>query len=128
MKFPRAVNTYSNLYLLIKTKILLLAPQVPPWNVTGYNTSSTSIYVHWIPIPPARVAGVLRLYRVLYDEQSSVGQVVKAHTLELPKSNLSIKLGGLRKYTNYTVEVQGVTKYYGERSNSILITTDEDSK
>ena len=56
------------------------------------------------------------------------GDVVRSLWLDLPISTLSVRLQNLSKYTNYTIHVQGVTKFYGVKSSPIRIQTDEDGK
>ena len=104
------------------------APQVYPWNVTGYNASSTSIYLQWSPIPPELVAGVLREYRIVYDELNDRNESVKRHLVKLPIDQLSANLTDLSKYTNYSFELQGISKFFGVRSPPIVVITDQDGK
>ena len=104
------------------------APQVYPWNVTGSNSSSTSIYLNWTAIPPELVAGVLTEYRVVYDELNDSKETVKTHILRLTIDQLSVNLTGLSKYTNYSFEVQGISKFFGVQSPPIVVITDQDGK
>ena len=104
------------------------APQVYPWNVTGHNSSSTSIYLQWSAIPPELVAGVLREYRIAYDELNDHNESVKRHLLRLPVDQLSVNLTDLEKYTNYSFELQGMSKFFGVSSPPIVIITDQDGK
>ena len=104
------------------------APQVYPWNVTGHNSSSTSIYLQWSAIPPELVAGVLREYRIVYDELNYRNESVKTHLLRLPIDQLSVNLTDLEKYTNYSFELQGISKFFGVSSPPIVIITDQDGK
>ena len=104
------------------------APQVYPWNVTGDNSSSTSIYLQWSAIPAELVAGVLREYRIAYDELNDRNESVKRHLLRLPVDQLSVNLTDLEKYTNYSFELQGISKFFGVSSPPIVIITDQDGK
>ena len=105
-----------------------VAPQVYPWNVTGYSSSSTSIYLQWSAIPAELVAGVLREYRIAYDELNDRNESVKRHLLRLPIDQLSVNLTDLEKYTNYSFELQGMSKFFGVSSPPIVIITDQDGK
>lgn len=104
------------------------APQVYPWNVTGHNSSSSSIYLQWSAIPAELVAGVLREYRIAYDELNDRNESVKRHLLRLPLDQLSVNLTDLEKYTNYSFELQGISKFFGVSSPPIVILTDQDGK
>ena len=104
------------------------APQVYPWNVTGHNTGSTSIYLQWSAIPAELVAGVLREYRIVYDELNDRNESVKRHRLRLPFDQLSVNLTDLERYTNYSFELQGISKFFGVSSPPIVIVTDQDGK
>ena len=105
-----------------------VAPQVYPWNVTGFNVSSTAIYIQWSPIPPELVAGVLREYRIVLDELTYDNVPIRRHTIRLSSENLFVNLTGLAKYRNYTIELQGISKFFGVSSPPIIVITDEDGK
>lgn len=105
-----------------------VAPQVYPWNVTGFNVSSTAIYIQWSPIPPELVAGVLREYRIVLDELTYDNVPIRRHTIRLSSDNLFVNLTGLAKYRNYTIELQGISKFFGVSSPPIIVITDEDGK
>ena len=102
------------------------APQVSPARFTGFNTSSTSIGLSWDPIPQEQVAGVLTNFYITYRQLDTADNTT--HTLAVPITNLSFELTNLRKYTNYSLEVKGATKFIGIPTKPIIITTDEDSK
>lgn len=108
--------------------VFFVAPQVYPWNVTGFNVSSTAIYLQWSPIPPEMVAGILREYRIVLDELTYDNVPIRRHTIRLSSDNLFVNLTGLSKYRNYTIELQGISKFFGVSSPPIIIITDEDGK
>ena len=108
--------------------LFFVAPQVYPWNVTGFNSSSTSIFIQWSPIPTEMVAGVLREYRIVYDELNYDSERVKRHVLRLPSDQLFVNVTKLEMYRNYTFEVQGISKFFGVRSPPIVVITDQDGK
>ncbi len=99
-----------------------------PWNVSGLNSSSTSIYLHWSAIPPELVAGVLREYRIVYNELNDRNETVRTHLLRLPVDQLSVNVTDLAKYTNYSFELQGISKFFGVQSPPIVVITDQDGK
>lgn len=102
------------------------APQVSPARFSGFNTSSTSIGLSWDPIPQEQVAGVLTNFYITYRQLSSADNTT--HSLAVPITNLSFELTNLRKYTNYSLQVKGATKFIGIPTEPIIITTDEDGK
>ena len=122
------ISSTSNFYLLsmnyVETISFFLhpfcstAPQVHPWNVTGHNSSS--IYLQGSAIPPELVAGLLREYRIAYDELNDRNESVKRHLLRLPVDQLSVNLTNLEKYTNYSFELQGMSKFFGVSSPLIF--------
>lgn len=96
--------------------------------MTGFNVSSTAIYIQWSPIPPELVAGVLREYRIVLDELTYDNVPIRRHTIRLSSDNLFVNLTGLAKYRNYTIELQGISKFFGVSSPPIIVITDEDGK
>ena len=96
--------------------------------MTGFNVSSTVIYIQWSPIPPELVAGVLREYRIVLDELTYDNVPIRRHTIRLSSDNLFVNLTGLAKYRNYTIELQGISKFFGVSSPPIIVITDEDGK
>ena len=46
----------------------------------------------------------------------------------VPHTQLTIDLKSLKKYTNYSITVSGVTKDVGVESQNIVVRTDEDSR
>ena len=74
------------------------------------------------------VAGVLREYRIVYDELSYDSDRVKRHMLRLPVDQLFVNVTDLAKYRNYTFELQGMSKFFGVSSPAIVVITDQDGK
>ena len=95
-----------------------------PGKFEGFNTSSTSIALRWDPIPERNVAGVLRNFYIAYRELDTDDNTTR--TIAVPLANLSFVLTNLRKYTNYSLEIKGATKFLGRPTEPIIITTDED--
>lgn len=104
-------------------------PQIPPTQVSGFNTSSTSINVTWVAIPSAQVKGVLTSYTVQYLPLDKYGNnVTDRQQFTVPSTQMSAELKGLKKYTNYSISVSGVTRDIGVESQSIFVRTSEDGR
>lgn len=103
-----------------------IAPRVAPTSFYGKNSSSTSISLQWTSIPAAYVAGVLRNFYIAYRQLDTAENTT--HTVTVPPTNLTVELTNLRKYTNYSIEIMGVTKFIGIGTEPIIVSTDEDSK
>lgn len=72
------------------------------------------------------MAGVLTNFYITYRQLNTADNTT--HSLTVPITNLSFELTNLRKYTNYSLQVKGATKFIGIPTEPIIITTDEDSK
>lgn len=72
------------------------------------------------------MAGVLTNFYITYRQLNTADNTT--HILAVPITNLSFELTNLRKYTNYSMQVKGATKFIGKPTEPIIITTDEDSK
>lgn len=94
----------------------------------AYNTSSTSINVTWLAIPPASVAGILTSYLIKYTELDDKGINVTSELRTVPATQLSIVLMDLMKYTDYNITVRGATIEIGVESSPVKVRTHEDSK
>jgi hypothetical protein len=103
-----------------------IVPSSPPLNVTGYNTSSTSLLVMWNQVPHGRVHGILRGYKVLYKIDNDGSQNYTYMTVNTTRVAV---LTSLKKFTVYRITVLAFTvKGNGPMAVNITITTDEDSK
>ena len=104
---------------------VFIEPNASPVNVQGHNTSSTSIWVNWDPVPAADQNGIILTYTVRYTalpEGTPRMAVVSAPTTH-------VTLRSLEEYTNYSILVFASTvKGDGNASQPIIVTTDEDSK
>ena len=92
-------------------------------NVTGVNTSSTSLSISWSPPPEQDQNGVITAYNITY--VTSGGNVMMNST---SSSTLSIELAGLEKFSEYSVSVAASTSIGGGPSVSIMVTTATDGK
>ena len=97
--------------------LIPIAPSAP-LNVVAFNVSSTSINVMWHP--PMTPNGIVRSYRVVYTTGST--------TADVTTTNISIVITMLEIFTAYQVQVFATTVTEGNGSNSVMVTTDEDSK
>ena len=105
--------------------IHLTEPSAAPENVTGHNSSSTSILVTWGEVPAADQNGIILTYTIAYESltENHNGNI----TVNYPDRQTN--LTGLREYVNYSVTVFASTvKGDGPTSNPILVITDQDSK
>ena len=101
-------------------------PLIPPVIIEAYNTSSTSIKVEWNAMPNNSVPGILKGYIVNITHESSH---YNFQTFCTNKTVLKMEIKELRKYANYKVSIAAFTvKGVGPYSNSVSVTTDEDSK
>ena len=72
---------------------VLIEPNVPPANVQGHNTSSTSIWVDWDAFPIADQNGIILTYTVAYTSlPSGISQ-----TAVINASSTHVTLKGLKK-------------------------------
>ena len=100
-------------------------PNAPPFNVQGYNTSSSSILVQWGDVPAAAQNGIILRYTVTYT--SLPGGSTRTKVVNSPTTKAI--LTGLNKYTNYSITVFASTsKGDGNVSEPIVVVTDESSK
>ena len=104
---------------------LFIGPIAPPQNVTGYNTSSTSINVTWNEVPEDKQHGDIIRYTVMYNKTTNV--INKSEVTQI--SEKIVELKGLDKYTIYDIKVLAATKIGdGPASDPIKVQTDEDSE
>ena len=107
--------------------IKIYLPTEPPRRVMGYNTSSTSLFVTWLPLngtwPQGRVVG----YRVLYIPRNLIS---KQSPRQINTTEVSVHLKGLRRFTVYCIRVAAVinTTFQGPLSACAHATTDQDGE
>ena len=101
-------------------------PNAPPTNITGYKTSSTSIFVDWGDVPSADQNGIILSYTVNYIAVEPQGNTM-TEVVDAPTTQATLR--GLNEYTNYSITVFASTsKGRGNFSEPIIVITDEDSK
>ncbi|XP_074632381.1 uncharacterized protein LOC141890705 isoform X2 [Acropora palmata] len=99
-------------------------PGLPPSKFHGVNSSSTSIVLSWDAIPPSQVAGILTSFYISYRQINTNDNTT--YEIAVPITNLTYEITNLRKYTNYSLEIKGATKFRGINTQPIIISTDED--
>ena len=82
--------------------------------------------VTWLEVPTGFVHGILRGYRVFYKITQHNPANAEMYTV-VPPNKLYKQLTGLKKFTNYTIQVAAFTRIgYGALSPKVLVSTDED--
>ncbi|XP_073994425.1 cell adhesion molecule Dscam2-like isoform X3 [Rhodnius prolixus] len=101
-------------------------PSAAPSNVECSAQSSESILVTWKPPPADHHNGRIQGYRTYYENVAEYPPgFIEADTKS--SNELSIKLLGLQKFANYSIEVWAFTKVGdGLKSSPIFCSTDED--
>lgn len=103
----------------------LLAPSLPPQNIRGHNTSSSSIKIYWEPVPEANRHGIVREYHFyIYPIQSPVSSFDDVDTT----GDLYKTFTGLEPYSNYSIQMAAKTVELGNFSEPIFVMTDEAGK
>ena len=104
---------------------VVVVPNAPPANVIGKNVISTSIFVQWDEVPTLNQNGIIVNYTVTPTELPNVSPIPQV--VIAPKRNTT--LTGLKKFTTYSITVFASTaEGGGNRSDPIIVITDEDSK
>lgn len=104
-------------------------PLVTPTNITGHNTSSTSIFVAWQSVSPEtkNLRGIHRGYRIYYmPRETSRPSALSNTTVDVHTSEA--ELVNLYKYTLYDIYLTVRTRWDGPKSGTVTISTDEGSK
>ncbi len=105
--------------------LFTLEPTAAPKNVTGHNSSSTSIFVTWDDVPAADQNGIILTYTITYESLTENHNENVTVNYPARQTNLT----GLREYVNYSITVFASTvKGNGPASNPIVVITDQDGK
>ena len=100
-------------------------PDGPPQNVSGQNSSSTSILVMWNEVPSADQNGIITGYNITYKSQTENDN----GNVQVNGSVSQTELRNLKEYVNYKITVLASTvKGDGPASDPIVVRTDQDSK
>lgn len=120
-----------------------LVPSLPPQDIKVQNSSSTSISVHWKPIPKYHVNGILLGLKLFYRSATRDNSIVFSSRtrrsaeedwsedtiITLHPGALSYEMTSLKKFTNYSVSILGFTsKGDGNVSQQFVVSTDEDGQ
>lgn len=104
-------------------------PSLPPEGVRCAPLTSQSLQISWQPTPVQHTNGLLLGYKVNYEH---VGEIVgnESDDLDTKKtSELTFVLTGLKKYTNYSIQVLAYTRMGdGVPSPALFCQTEEDGK
>lgn len=105
----------------------LLEPSQPPTLMAFHNSSSSSLRVTWLHIPPQYAHGVLLGYRVLYRSLNVTEDMYSV--AEVGPTTLEVELENLYEYMEYGVRLMGFTKKgLGTVSDEEIVRTDQDGK
>ena len=100
-------------------------PTDAPKNVSGHNTSSTSIFVTWNDVPAPEQNGIITSYNISY--RSLTENHSNSTTVDFPVRQ--VNLTGLKEFVNYSITVSASTKIGpGPASKPVIVSTGEDSK
>lgn len=103
--------------------LLISVPSHAPVNLHAHNSSSTSLFVAWEPLPNDQVNGILLGYKVLYRKHGC------NHTSEKNTSTIKfITLETLEKFTSYDVEVLAFTRVGDGPKANVTVLTDQDGE
>jgi hypothetical protein len=104
------------MYVIFLLKISCVSKQVPtqePKNLAAANWTTTStIPVSWLPIPPEYTLGQLESYKLTYQRIMVGEEKVEdgpLHEIAVPPEQSKYLLSGLDSYTLYEITVSGVT-------------------
>lgn len=112
---------------MVISTLTFAGPDTFPANVTGFNRSSTSLFLEWKHIPPQHRYGILQGYKISYFSNSSYETVLHQ---TVHGSRTSTTLENLKKFTWYVIRVAGYTsKGLGPSPlQPLVIRTSEDGK
>ena len=100
-------------------------PDAPPLYITYSSPTSTTILLHWGPVPPQFKNGIIRGFKIEHQENQ-------------PNATLQVRerflvnwalLGELKKFTEYYVRVRAFTSLgYGPENNITVLTSQDGMK
>ena len=104
--------------------VLLSEPDGVPQNVTGQNTSSTSILVTWEEVQAELRNGIITGYNITYQ---SLTENDNGFLQASPNDHLA-NLTGLKEFVEYNISVVAFTVKGDGPPSVIGVRTDQDSK
>ena len=104
--------------------VLLSEPDGAPQNVTGENTSSTSILVTWKEVQAELRNGIITGYNITYQSltENDNGFVTAG------PNDRQANLTGLKEFVDYNISVVAFTVKGDGPPSVIVVRTDQDSK
>lgn len=103
------------------------APSAPPHDVSSLTLSSTSIKVMWKEVPFIERNGIITGYQIEYNQSAFELEDISKVIVSAPI--MTITLGNLHEYTEYTIRVRAFTVAgSGPYSSDIVATTFQDSE
>ena len=123
---------YAGVYCLLRIKrlvcLLSLVPSKPPQNLTVAkdNSTSTSLFIHWRPVPANHQNGIILGYRIMYKKSASEDTL---KTKNVSARTTATELKNLTKFTEYSITILAYTsKGNGVRAKFFTASTTEDRK
>ena len=102
----------------------LSEPDGKPQNVSGRNTSSTSISVSWEAVQAELRNGIITGYTITYQSQTENDNGI----VEAGPNDRQADLTGLKEFVNYTISVFASTVKGIGPPSVLVVRTDQDSK
>ena len=104
--------------------VLLSEPDGAPQNVTGQNTSSTSILVSWEEVQAELRNGIITGYNITYQSLTENDNGF----LQASANDHLANLTGLKEFVEYNISVVAFTVKGDGLPSVIVVRTDQDSK
>ncbi|XP_020608166.1 Down syndrome cell adhesion molecule homolog [Orbicella faveolata] len=121
--FARNIVGISNGSLVVSATTDEEEPGTSPENVTGQNSSSTSILVMWDEVSADQQNGIITGYTITYKSQTENND----GNVQVNGSVRQTELTNLKEYVNYNITVLASTvKGDGPASDPIVVRTDQD--
>ena len=104
-------------------------PSLPPENIRCAALTSQSLQISWQPPPTFHTNGLLQGYKVNYEYVVDALELGNDNIESRKTTELTMVLTGLRKYTNYSLQVLAYTRMGdGALSKPIFCQTEEDGE
>lgn len=116
-------------YLTITFDLIywIVVPSMPPENVRCAPLTSQSLQLSWQPPPNNHMNGLLQGYKANFEFMSDQIGSMNDDIDSRKTTDLTIVLSGLKKFTNYSVQVLAFTRVGdGAVSKALYCQTEED--
>lgn len=122
--------SFDSFFVYIFVDVFLyIVPSMPPENVRCAPLTSQSLQISWQPPPSHHTNGLLQGYKVNFEFMSDVIGGMNDDIDSRKTTDLTIVLTGLRKFTNYSIQVLAFTRIGdGVVSKQLYCQTEEDGK